>query len=191
MSSINNWRIVNALLAGNSNEAEFFIPKPSLMEAINAFIEKHGEYGSFTDNETFNTLTGDQHILRRIPGEFQGLELLQVQDEFKKDAWQNVYFLRKPLFVSDESQTEIAYLIVRPDCYWQPRVNQATSMGSFLSNESFRDIALPVKVSTGGRGYFMLRVIPGFHQGETIMQIQDRSVLYTWRQFIPVSSAIY
>ena len=161
---------------------KYFIPDRSLEYAYQLFM-KSGESDEY--DGTIKTPNGDIFVFRGDP---YGVLFFQVLHH-DTSVWHELCTLKKPLSVSDESQTKITFLIVRPECYWQPRANQEASMKNFLDPvNGFRDITGPTKVSTGGRGHFFLRVIPGDRQFERIMQIQDRSPPHTWREFVAVSS---
>lgn len=160
---------------------KYNIPRRSLEEAYRLFI-KSGESDEY--DGTIKTPNGDIFVFRGDP---YGVLFFQVLHQ-DTGVWYEICTLKKPLLVSDESK-EITFLIVRPDCYWQPRANQEASMKNFLDPvNGFRDITGPTKVSTGGRGHFFLRVIPGDRQFERTMQIQDRSRPHTWYEFDNVSS---
>lgn len=169
---------------GSGTNYKYFIPRQSLEDAYQLFMKscESDEYDG-----TIKTPNGDIFVFRGDP---YGVLFFQV---LHKDTavWREICPLNKPLLVSDENKTEITFLIVRPECYWQPRANQMASIKNFLDPvNGFRDITGPTKVSTGGRGHFFLRVIRGDGQFQRIMQIQGREPPYPWREVGRVSSII-
>lgn len=185
-----SYRKVFFLLRSNGRKI-YTIPPEDLVDAFRRFTE-YDESHNEPYCATIKTLNGYEYVIRRILGDFQGAVSVQVQDQFDKSVWHELCTLDKPLSVFDESHNEITYLIVRPECYWQPRANQVAAMKNFISPEcGFRDITGPTKVSTGGRGYFVFKVIPGDRQGELVMLMQDRSVRHIWHEFEHVSSIFF